>query len=197
MQRCQEHLAAELETAAETERRSHLCQDCISIGVTSLLKCARKKVLKQANIDKLQASFSWAKSDLCVHFTEDSKEESKKESKVSSTRSCTHEKLTPSVSSKRSRVQAAGLNTHKKGKYTTDRQHQQLSSVLINSDKATYSPASSLTTANSMSAKIVSTSNSTLPNSSPGPPSNIGIAQYSRRPKPCYSTQISLEGTCS
>jgi hypothetical protein len=48
---------------------------------------------------------------------------------------------------------------------------------LINSDKATRSPASSLSTTNSTSANLVSTSNSTLPNASPGPPSDIGIAQ--------------------
>jgi len=137
----------------------------------------KKKVVKQTIIDKVQANVICAESDLCVYFTEDSKEESKEESKVSATGSCTLEKLTPSVSSKRSRGQAAGLNTHKKGKYTTERQHQQLSSALIKSGKATYTPASSLTKANSMSAKIVSTSNSTLPNASPGPPSNIGIAQ--------------------
>ena len=46
------------------------------------MECARKKVVKQANIDEDQANFSWEKSDLCVYFTEDSKDDSKEESKV-------------------------------------------------------------------------------------------------------------------
>jgi len=84
--RCQEYLSAVpvagLEAAADTERRNQLCQDCRLIGVTNHLECAWKKVVKQANIDKVQANVSCAESDLLVYYTENSQEESKEESNV-------------------------------------------------------------------------------------------------------------------
>ena len=74
---------AGLEAAADTERSNQLCQDCRLIGVTNHLECAWKKVVNQANIDKVQAKFGRAKSDLLVYYTKNSQEESKEESKLS------------------------------------------------------------------------------------------------------------------